>query len=84
MNYQTEAKQLLEELVEPIPVFVRPMVKKGIEAKLKEIRANEEITQDDVIRAFLLASPGNMKQKVIDLLKKKNIDLDPYEDLLNK
>lgn len=82
MNYETDAKQLLEELTAPIPVFVRPMVKKGIESKIKEIKSTELATMDDVIRAFLMAAPSNMLDKTINLLKNKNIDLTPYEELI--
>ena len=32
MEWNQDAKDLLEELVKPIPVFVRPMAKKKIEA----------------------------------------------------
>ena len=82
MNYQVDAKELLDELTAPIPVFVRPMVKKGIESKIKDIQTGDEITQEDVIKAFLMTSPGNMRPRAIALLKSKKIDLTPYEELL--
>lgn len=82
MNYQEDAKQLLEELTAPIPVFVRPMVKKGIESKIKDVQTGEEVTQDDVIKGFLMSSPGNMRARAIALLKSKKIDLTPYEEYL--
>ena len=33
MDWDKEAKDLLDELVKPIPIFARPMARKGIEKK---------------------------------------------------
>ncbi|MBU8906778.1 DUF2621 family protein [Desertibacillus haloalkaliphilus] len=82
MNWNEDAKAFLEELVEPIPVFVRPMAKKGIEKKITELAEGDEITKEDVIRGYILGSTGKMQQKAIETLKSKDIDLTPYEDLL--
>lgn len=82
MNWNNEAKSLLDEFMEPVPVFVRPMARKGIEAKIKELASGEEITTEDVIRGYILASPGKMKERAKSLLERKNIDLTPYQDIL--
>ncbi|WP_216828162.1 DUF2621 family protein [Alkalihalobacterium elongatum] len=83
MSWSNEATSLLEELLAPVPVFVRPMAKKGIEAKINELANGEEVTKDHVIRGYILASPGPMQKRAVALLKSKKIDLTPYEDLLN-
>lgn len=84
MSYDADAKQLFEELMAPIPVFVRPMVKKGIEAKIAEQKTGENATVDDVIRGFLLSAPKNMLDRTIQLLQSKNIDISKYEDIINE
>ena len=84
MNWNDDAKELLEELVKPIPVFVRPMAKKGIEKHITTNADGEEITKEDVIRGYLAASPGKMQERAIKLLESKNIDLTPYQELLEQ
>lgn len=83
MNWEKDAQELLDELVKPIPIFARPMAKMGIEKKIKEV-AGDVITKDAVIRGYLMASPGNMQERAIKLLKSKNIDLSGYEELLEQ
>ncbi|WP_179295392.1 DUF2621 family protein [Bacillus sp. FJAT-45350] len=85
MNWNDEAKALLEELVKPIPVFVRPMAKKGIEKNIiQQANGEEEITKDHVIRGYIVGSPGKMQERAIAMLNSKGIDLTPYEALINE
>ncbi|MGM7682031.1 DUF2621 family protein [Cytobacillus sp. Hm23] len=81
MEWENDAKELYEELLKLIPVFARPMAKKGIERRILEISDNK-ISMDEVIRGYVMAAPGNMKGRVIDVLKAKNIDLTPYKDIM--
>lgn len=83
MEWEKDAKDLLEELVKPIPIFARPMARKGIEKKILEV-STEQVTKEAVIRGYLIASPGNMQERAIKMLKAKNIDLAPYEELLQE
>lgn len=83
MEWQKDAQELLEELLKPIPVFVRPMARKGIEKKIVDV-AEGEVTKEAVVRGYLIASPGNMQERAVKLLKAKGIDLAPYDDLLQE
>ena len=84
MEWNQEAKDLLEELVKPIPVFVRPMAKKKIEAIILDGVEGEVVSKEDVVKGYIIASPGDMQVRAIKLLKAKGIDLAPYEDLLQQ
>lgn len=84
MEWNQDAKDLLEELVSPIPVFVRPMAKKKIENIILEGVAGDVVTKDDVVKGYLAASPGEMQERAVKLLKAKGVDLAPYAELLNK
>lgn len=77
-----EAKKLLDELVKPIPVFVRPMARKSIEKQIEDVASTDEITKDDVIHGYIVASPGKMQKRAVAMLKSQKIDLTPYEHLL--
>lgn len=84
MEWNKEAKELLEELLKPIPIFARPMARKGIEKKIIDVAEGETITKEDVVKGYIFASPGAMQDRAVKLLKAKNIDLTPYEALLEE
>jgi hypothetical protein len=84
MEWNQDAKDLLEELVKPIPVFVRPMVKKKIESIILDGVKGENVCKDDVVKGYIIASPGEMQERAIKLLKAKGIDLAPFDDLLGQ
>ena len=84
MEWNQDANDLLEELVKPIPVFARPMAKKKIEGIILKAVEGESVTKDDVIKGYILASPGNMQERAVKLLKAKKIDLTPFEDVLQQ
>jgi hypothetical protein len=84
MEWNQEAKELLEELVKPIPVFVRPMVKKKIESIILDGTEGDQVTKDDVVKGYILASPGDMQERAVKILKAKGIDLAPFETLLKQ
>ncbi len=74
----------MEELVKPIPVFLRPMAKKKIKAIILDGVTGELVSKDDVVKGYIIASPGNMQERAIKLLKAKGIDLSPFETLLQQ
>lgn len=84
MEWNQDAKDLLEELVKPIPAFVRPMAKKKIEAIIVDGIEGELVSKDDVIKGYILASPGDMQERAVKLLTAKGIDLSPFETLLQQ
>lgn len=80
MEWQTEAKELLDELLKPIPVFARPMAKKGIERSiLAHAEGKDAVTIEDVVNGYIEASSGNMREKAIKMLKVKGFDVSKYE-----
>lgn len=84
MEWNQDAQDLLEELVQPIPVFVRPMAKKKIENIILGGVEGEIVTKDDVVKGYIIASPGDMQERAVKLLKAKGIDLAQFETTLEK
>ncbi len=84
MEWNQDAQELLEELVQPIPVFVRPMAKKKIENIILGGVEGESVTKDDVVKGYIIASPGDMQERAVKLLKAKGIDLAQFETTLEK
>lgn len=83
--WNDEGKQLLNELVEPVPSLFRDTAKKTIAAKIGELALKEkasEITQDLIIRGYIEATPRRDHKFLIKRLEEKNIDYTPYQSLL--
>lgn len=86
MEYITKAKELLDELVAPIPVFARPMAKKAMEKKIVEVakeKGHTQIEESDVLRGYILAGSGKDKERMKEFLTKKGYDLSAYSDILD-
>jgi hypothetical protein len=79
-----EMKDLLEELVKPVPELFRDVARQKIAGKIGELALKEnakEITQDLVIRGYILATPRRDHKFLIKTLKENEIDITPYEHL---
>jgi hypothetical protein len=82
-----ERKALLNELVSPVPELFRPVAKQKIAGKIGELALKEnakELTDDLIIRGYILATPKRDHKWLIKTLEKKQIDLTPYRHLLKK
>lgn len=84
--WNTEQKALLNELVMPVPELFRDVAKQKIAGKIGEIALHHnasQITEAYIIEGYILATPKRDHKWLINTLKKKNIDLKPYEHLLD-
>ncbi|HEU4962274.1 MAG TPA: DUF2621 family protein [Bacilli bacterium] len=86
MKYNDQAKTLLDELLSPIPVFVRPMARKPIEKSIEAeaTRNGHDVAdEEDVLRGYIIAGMkrDGDKDKLIGFLKSKGIDTDKYAEL---
>ena len=87
MKYTDSSKSLLDDLLSPIPFFVRPMAKKAIE---KEIFAQAEqaghstVEDEDVVRGYIIAGTkkDTDKDRIKAVLTDKGFDIAKYQDLL--
>ncbi|WP_246939645.1 DUF2621 domain-containing protein [Bacillus pinisoli] len=81
-----EQKLLLEDLVRPVPELFRDIARQKIAGKIGELALEENassITQDLVIRGYIIATPKRDYKFLIKALREKKIDLSPYEGLLS-
>lgn len=80
-----EQKKLLNELVEPVPNLFRDVAKQKIAGKIGEIALNEnakEMREEYIIKGYILATPKRDHKWLVKTLKKKKIDITPYQDLI--
>ncbi|RKQ37574.1 DUF2621 family protein [Oceanobacillus halophilus] len=84
--WRPEEKQLLEELVSPVPELFRDVAKQSIGSKIGEVALKKNcdiITQEEVIQGYILATPKRDHKFLRKKLKEKQIDVSPYEHLFS-
>ncbi|MHC0037093.1 DUF2621 domain-containing protein [Pseudoneobacillus sp. C159] len=82
--WTNEQKALLEDLVSPVPELFRDVARHKIAGKIGELALNEkatQITEDLVIRGYILATPKRDHKFLVKKLREKQIELTPYESL---
>ncbi|HZG72540.1 MAG TPA: DUF2621 domain-containing protein [Chondromyces sp.] len=77
-------KELLEELVSPVPELFRDVARQKIAGKIGELALKENaksINQDLVIRGYIVATPKRDHKFLRKKLNEMQIDMTPYEEL---
>ncbi|WP_425509502.1 DUF2621 family protein [Virgibacillus ihumii] len=75
-------KELLEDLVTPVPELFRDIARQKIASKIGEVALQKKrkvITQDVLIEGYILATPKRDHKFLRKKLDQKNIDVTPYE-----
>lgn len=83
--WSDEHKLLLEELVSPVPELFRDVARQKIAGRIGEIaiqKKKKKITQDILIEGYILATPKRDHKFLVKKLKEKEIDIRPYQTLL--
>ncbi|WP_249869659.1 DUF2621 family protein [Oceanobacillus saliphilus] len=84
--WKDEEKELLEELVSPVPELFRDVARHRIASKIGEIALKKEmdqITQSTLIEGYILATPKRDHKFLIKKLNQKEIDITPYKHLFD-
>jgi len=84
--WEPEEKQLLEELVSPVPELFRDVARQKIASKIGEVALNKNqrnITRDALIEGYIIATPKRDHKFLRKTLRKKKIDVTPYESLFH-
>jgi len=79
-----DQKVLLEDLVSPVPELFRDVARHKIAGKIGELALKEnagQITQELVIRGYILATPKRDHKFLRKRLAEKRISTTPYESL---
>jgi len=81
-----DKKKLLNELVEPVPELFRDVAKQKIAGKIGELALKENAQQlnlDLIVRGYIIATPKRDHKFLIKKLQEKQIDIEPYQELLS-
>lgn len=79
-----EHRTLLDELVEPVPKLFRHIAKQTIASKIGELVIKStpyELTTENIITGYILATPKRDHRWLIKTLNKKDIDISLYQHL---
>ncbi|MBA4493631.1 DUF2621 family protein [Paenactinomyces guangxiensis] len=82
--WTSEQKSLLNDLVAPVPQLFRDVAKQKIAGKIGELALKakaDRMTEEFIIKGYILATPKRDHKWLIKTLQKKNIDLSPYQHL---
>ncbi|WP_404358845.1 DUF2621 domain-containing protein [Cytobacillus firmus] len=82
--WQQREKDLLEDLVSPVPELFRDVARMKIAGKIGELAVKEkadQIDQDLLIRGYILATPKRDHKFLRKKLIEKHISMTPYEHL---
>ncbi|KAA9012105.1 DUF2621 domain-containing protein [Niallia endozanthoxylica] len=82
--WNQEEKDLLADLVSPVPELFRDVAKHKIAGKIGELALEEKadkIDQDLVIRGYIMATPKRDHKFLLKKLEEKQIELTPYNHL---
>ncbi len=85
--WDEEQKQLLEELISPVPELFRDVARSKIAGKIGELALEaktSKITEDLIIKGYIIATPKRDHKFLIKKLQEKEIDYSSYQSLLAK
>lgn len=85
--WKQNEKQLLEELISPVPELFRDVARHKIASKIGEValqKQQDTITQSTLIEGYILATPKRDHKFLRKKMNQKEIDLTPYEHLFEQ
>lgn len=77
-----DEKELLNELVQPVPDLFRPVAKQKIAGRIGQILLEEKVSKmqhEHIIRGYIQATPKRDHKFLRKKLDELNIDVAPYE-----
>jgi len=81
-----DSKQLLDQLVSPVPGPFRDIAKHSIAAKIGQLALEEgapKVSRDHCIKGYILATPRRDYKSLTSFLDKQQIDYSAYKHLLS-
>lgn len=84
--WEQDEKDLLEELVSPVPEIFRDVARQTIASKIGElalIQNKDKITQELLIEGYIIGTPKRDHRFLRKKLAEKDIDVKPYEQFFS-
>ncbi|AOH54693.1 DUF2621 domain-containing protein [Peribacillus muralis] len=84
--WSKQQKELLEDLVSPVPELFRDVARHKIAGKIGELAIKEkagDISEDLVIRGYIIATPKRDHKFLQKKLAEREVNMGPYEHLFS-
>ncbi|CAH0263975.1 hypothetical protein SRABI96_03504 [Peribacillus sp. Bi96] len=84
--WSKQQKELLEDLVSPVPELFRDVARHKIAGKIGELALKEkagDISEDLVIRGYIIATPKRDHKFLQKKLAERKVNMSPYEHLFS-
>jgi len=85
--WNEDNKELLNELVSPVPSLFRDVAKQTIAGKIGELALKKDkshISRDLIIEGYIIGTPKRDHKFLRSKLQELNIDISPYEHLFDQ
>jgi len=82
MNWNAEAREMVEQLLQELPLPVREGVQQAAELHAEELAEKKsvaEISLDLAVAAFIESTPADLRQRLKHTLSYRGLDPDDYE-----
>jgi hypothetical protein len=83
MTFSDEANEIVAELMGALPAPVREAVKDAMETRAESLAtedAEDEVSMETAVRAFIEATPGDLRNRLKHTLTYHGIDPEDYEE----
>ncbi len=82
MTWSDEAREIIDDLLQELPLPVRDGVRETAELRAEAVaEKTQKVTLDTAVRAFIEATPADLRQRLKHTLAYKGIDADEYSSL---
>jgi hypothetical protein len=82
MKWTAEAREMVEQLLQELPLPVREGVQQAAELRAEELAEKNsapEISLDLAVTAFIESTPADLRQRLKHTLSYRGLDPDDYE-----
>ncbi len=86
MNWSDEATEILKELLRQLPAPERAAVEEAAQAHAESLTASDgedEVAMETAVRAFIEATPADLRSRLRHTLTYPGIDPEDYDEAFN-
>lgn len=83
MTWSDEAKEMVQELLHELPAPVRADVQERAEVQAEGVAGDggeDEVSMETAVRAFIIATPSDLRRRLRGVLTYHGIDPEEYEE----
>ncbi len=82
MTWTDEAREIIDDLLQELPLPVRDGVRQAAEMRAEALAENSgKVTLETAVRAFIASTPADLRQRLKHTLSYKGIDFEDYGEL---